>query len=93
MKNVRLYSAVLTPMSRTRPARSPNSSTSWSWRPNSLTSIAPATPKRSVMVVFMDAFRSICSRVRSWSRRPTRLAGMTKTGRTTRDRRVNLHSR
>ena len=44
------YIAVCTPMSRTRPARLPKVSVSSRGRPNSLTSIAPATLNRSVMV-------------------------------------------
>ena len=43
-------------MSRTRPARSPNERDSSAGRPNSLTSSAPDTLNRSVIVVFIDAF-------------------------------------
>ena len=50
MKNTWPYMAWTTPMSRTRPARSAKTSDSSRGRPKSLTSIAPATLKRSVMV-------------------------------------------
>ena len=53
----RPYIAVVIPMSRTRPARSPNDSASTSRRPNRMTSKAPDTLNRSVVVVFMEAFR------------------------------------
>ena len=43
-------------MSRTRPARCSNAPVSSAGRPNSLTSIAPDTLKRSVIVVFISAF-------------------------------------
>ena len=45
---------------RTPSARSANAAASSSVRPNSLTSSAPDTLKRSVIVVFIDALRSIC---------------------------------
>ena len=51
--NVRVYIADRTPMSRTSAAEPANASYSSSWRPNSFTSSAPATPKRSVIVVFI----------------------------------------
>ena len=47
--------ACVTPMSRTRAAREENRSASASGRPKSFTSIAPATPNRSVMVAFIVA--------------------------------------
>ena len=56
MKN-RAYIAWVTPMSRTRAAFCSNSDRSWWGRPNSLTSRAPATLKRSVMVLFIWALR------------------------------------
>ena len=49
--------AEVTPMSRTRPARWRNDSNSSVGRPNSLTSRAPDTLNRSVMVLFIDALR------------------------------------
>ena len=55
--NTRPYMAVVMPMSRTRPARSPNDCASTSGRPNSVTSSAPDTLNRSVVVVFIDALR------------------------------------
>ena len=77
---VRLYMALLMPMSRTRPARSPKAFDSrWPW-PNSFTSSAPDTLKRSVIWVFMAELRSKPSRVIGERRRPTRLAGITKIG-------------
>ena len=51
-----------------------------SGRPKSLTSSAPETPNRSVMVAFILASRSYDSRVISASRRPTRRAGTMKIG-------------
>ena len=80
-------------MSRTRPARSENSADSRAGEPKSFTSSAPETLKRSVMVVFIDALRSNPSRVIACSRRPTRLAGTTKTGRITTPSSVRRHSR
>ena len=50
MNSVLPYIAVTTPMSRTRAARPANTPASSRGRPNSLTSIAPATLNRSVMV-------------------------------------------
>src|ERR1039457_5097327 len=50
MKNTWPYMAWVTPISRTRPARSAKTSDSCLGRPKSLTSIAPATLTRSVMV-------------------------------------------
>ena len=91
--NTRAYMAVRTPRSRTFPALSPNASRSASWRPNSFTSSAPATPSRSVMSVFMSALCSICRRARSCRRLPTRLAGRMNTGRSARASRVSRQSR
>ena len=68
------------PMSRTLPAPAPNVSNSSSGRPNSLTSWAPATLKRSVIVEFMEAFRFMPSRVMSAIFVPTRRAGSTNRG-------------
>ena len=53
---MRAYMAWVTPMSRTRPALSSNEPRSSSGRPNSLTSSAPETLNRSVMVLFIWAF-------------------------------------
>ena len=53
---IRPYIAVVMPMSRTRPARSRKDAASTSGRPNSVTSSAPDTLNRSVVVVFIDAF-------------------------------------
>ncbi len=50
--------AWVTPMSRTRPAFFSKVVRSSSGRPNSLTSSAPETLNRSVMVVFISALRS-----------------------------------
>ena len=90
---VRLYIALRMPMSRTRPARSLNASDSRVRLPNSFTSNAPETLKRSVIWVFMAEFRSKPSRVIADSLRPTRLAGMMNTGRTSRASSVIRHSR
>ena len=80
MKNTEPYMAVLTPMSRTRAARSANTSSSSRGRPNSLTSMAPATLKRSVMVEPIWASSCIDSRVSRCIRRPTRRAGRMNSG-------------
>ncbi len=63
MTKARPYMAFKIPMSRTRPTLTPKSSRSSSWRPNNFTNCAPATLKRSVIVAFMEAFRSMPSRV------------------------------
>ena len=63
MNSVLPYIAVTTPMSRTRAARSRNASLSSARVPNSLTSIAPATLNRSVMVEPSSALSCIDSRV------------------------------
>jgi hypothetical protein len=55
VKKVRPYMADTTPMSRTRAARPRKDSASAFGRPKSLTSSAPATLNRSVMVAFIDA--------------------------------------
>ena len=87
----RAYMAWVTPMSRTRPARRSNAPRSSSGRPNSLTSRAPDTLKRSFMVLFISALMAYDSRVMTESLRPTRLAGITKIGRITRLMRVICH--
>ena len=53
--NTRPYMAWVTPMSRTRPAAERNGPSGSSGRPKSLTSSAPATLKRSVIVVEVTA--------------------------------------
>ena len=53
----RPYMAEVTPMSRTRPARSRNDAASSAGRPNSETSSAPETLNRSVVVEFIEALR------------------------------------
>ena len=53
--NTRVYMAWVMPMSRTRPALSENPSTSSLGCPNSFTSSAPDTLKRSVMVLVICA--------------------------------------
>ena len=90
--NVRVYMALFTPMSRTRPALSRELVRSWSGRPNSFTSRAPDTLKRSVMVAFIAALSVNDSRVMRCSRRPTNLAGMRKAGTTTSASSVRRHS-
>jgi|GEM_PF-3734250 len=49
------YMEVVTPMSRTRPARELKTEVSATGSPNSLTRRAPETLKRSVMVLFISA--------------------------------------
>jgi hypothetical protein len=55
--NTVMYIAWLTPMSRTRPAFSSNIRTSRIGWPNSLTSSAPATLKRSLIIEVIEALR------------------------------------
>jgi hypothetical protein len=49
------YIACVTPMSRTRPARSLNTRVSAGGSPKSFTKRAPETLKRSLIVVFISA--------------------------------------
>ena len=81
------------PMSRTRSARPAKRAASTSGGPKSLTSSAPATPNRSVIVAFILASRWYDSRVISASRRPTRRAGMMKIGSRTSDSTVICQER
>ena len=81
------------PVSRTPLARRSKAASSRRWSPNSLTRIAPATLKRSVIWVFIVALYCICSREMSCNRRPTRRAGMTNSGSTTSASNVIRHSR
>ncbi len=87
-KKTRPYIALVMPMSRTRPALSRNEVSSTSGRPNSLTSSAPETLKRSVIVLVIWALSAYDSRVSACSLVPMSLAGMTKTGSSTSDSRV-----
>jgi hypothetical protein len=80
MKNTCPYMAVVMPMSRTRAARAENTASSSRGRPNSLTSMAPATLNRSVMVEPISASSCIDSRVSRCIRRPTRRAGRMNSG-------------
>ena len=80
-------------MSRTRPARSWKSADSRSGLPNSFTSRAPETLKRSVMLLFIEASSWNDSRVSFCIPRPTRLAGMMNVGTMTRAMSVSRHSR
>ena len=82
-----------TPMSRTRAARSPKAIASSPGRPNSLTRVAPGAENRSVIVEVMAALCSAASRSRAPTRRPTRRAGMMKTGRRTTASSVMAHDR
>ena len=78
--NTERLTAMRTPMSRTLAARTAYSSSSTAGRPNSLTSRAPATLKRSVMRVPTSAFCTICSCARPASLRPISRAGTRKNG-------------
>ena len=89
--NTRVYMAWVMPMSRTRPAFLENPLTSSLGCPNSFTSSAPATLKRSVMVLVIWALSVYDSRVMSARRRPTKRAGMRKTGRSASATRVIGH--
>ena len=70
-------------MSRTRAARAEKDAFSAGNRPNSLTSSAPATLNRSVIVAFIEALRLYDSRVMLCSRVPIRRAGSTNNGSST----------
>ena len=74
------YIARVTPMSRTLAALPANSSDSSRGRPNSLTSIAPATLNRSVIVVPISALSCMDSRVSRCMRRPSNRAGKMNSG-------------
>ena len=87
-KNTERLTAMRTPMSRTLAARTAYSSSSTAGRPNSLTSRAPATLKRSVMRVPTSAFCTICSCARLASLRPINRAGTRKNGTSARAPRV-----
>ena len=89
----RVYIAWVTPMSRTRPARSAKTRDSWFGSPNSLTSSAPDTLKRSVIVVFISAFSEYDSRARAATRLPSQRAGSMKTGNSARATSVICHDR
>ena len=92
-KNTRPYNAALMPVSRTPDALVAKVLTSRSRRPKSLTIIAPATLKRSLICVFICALSSICSRAMPPNFRPIRFAGAMNNGRTTKESNVNRHSR
>ena len=80
VKKTRFVMAMRTPMSRTWPARSANSTSSVLGRPKSLTSSAPATLNRSVMRPPSSALSCIDCRVMSAMRAPIRRAGIRKRG-------------
>ena len=92
MTKVRLNRALRMPMSRTRPACPAKPSRSSSGRPKSLTSHAPETLNRSVIVAFIEAFRFMPSRVMSATVLPTRRAGRMNIGSRTMASRVMRHS-
>ena len=79
-KNTWPYMAVTTPMSRTLAAREANAPDSSRGRPNSFTSIAPATLNRSVIVEPISALSCMLSRVSRCILRPTRRAGRMNSG-------------
>ncbi len=74
------FIAIVTPMSRTRPARTAYSSSSRLGSPKSLTSKAPPTLNRSVIREPSSALTPICSCARVASRRPNHRAGRRKRG-------------
>ena len=78
--NVDCSIEVRIPMSRTRPARTPNSRDSAPGSPNSLTSVAPGAEKRSVIWVFMVALWMAASRESRAIDAPMRRAGIRKSG-------------
>ncbi len=80
VKKTRPYMAVVTPISLTRPVRARKASDSYCGRPKILTKRAPATLKRSLIMVFISALRLYASRVILASRLPTQRAGKMNTG-------------
>ena len=89
----RPFMAIRTETSRTAPARVANWSCSSASRPNRVTSSAPLTLNRSVMLVDISPLSCICCRVSSASLRPTILAGMRKIGSITSAARVSCQLR
>ena len=81
------------PMSATSSAFLPNCADSTFGRPNSFTSSAPETLKRSVMNAFIDEFRSICLRAAFDCSVPTRLLTTKRIGTTVSDSSVTCHDR
>ncbi len=79
-------------MSRTPAACDSKPACSRPPEPNSFTSVAPDTLKRSVIWVFIAALCAICCREMPCRRRPTRRAGMMNTGSTTKVSSVSRHS-
>ena len=79
-KNTCPYMAVTTPMSRTLAALLENSSDSSRGRPNSLTSIAPATLNRSFIIEPISASSCMDSLESRCMRRPSRRAGKMNSG-------------
>ena len=87
------YIAVTTPMSRTLAAREANASVSSRGRPNSFTSMAPATLNRSVIVEPISALSCMLSLVSRCIRRPTSRAGRMNSGIMTRAMTVTSQDR
>ncbi len=85
-------SAVVTPMSATCAARSWKTARSCSARPNSFTSSAPDTLKRSVIVEFIAALSCMLCRDRPCRRRPTIRAGTMNSGSSATASSVTRHS-
>ena len=85
----RPFMAIRTEMSRTAAARSAKRSCSSARRPKRVTSRAPETPNRSVMVADRSPLSCICSRVSPASLAPTIRAGIKKTGSMTSAARVS----
>ena len=92
-KNTWPYMAVTTPMSRTLAAREANAPDSSRGRPNSFTSIAPATLNRSVIVEPISALSCMLSLVSRCMRRPTSRAGRMNSGIMTRAMTVTCQDR
>ena len=88
---MRLATASCTPESRTFAARPENSADSTAGRPNSLTSSAPDTPKRSVIVEDMSALRPMRRRDSAASRRAMLRSSTTNTGITSSESSVTFH--
>ena len=81
------------PRSRTRAAFVAKTASSSSRRPNSLSSIAPPTLKRSVMALPMSALPSICSRVSPASRLLTQREMRSRIGKSARHIKVTCQLR
>src|SRR5680860_262540 len=90
---IRVTSEMRMPRSRTRPAFSAYFASSSSRRPKSLSSRAPPTLKRSVIMLPRSALPSICCRVRPLIWRPTHREASSSSGNSARQASVTFQLR